>query len=359
MDTISLKKYIYENNKIIDILDNLGCHNIRYHDNQNYYSATQPDGDNPQGVVISNNSYLNYISWSRNITPEEKADIITLIENIKKISFIDAFKYLHTILGLDFKNTHKSAVKQTKLDPLYIFKKVDCKKNIIDVSDINILDNGILNDFIPLLYIGWVREGIMSWTAKKFNLAFSYKKKRIIIPHYHWLTGDLVGINSRTIIENAEELGINKYWITPTYKKGLNVYGLKEHYNSINNSKYITIFEGEKSVLKRDSLRDETGVAVSGKFISDEQVRIICGLNINEVVIAFDKDVSIEEIRHSCSKFYKIRKVSYIYDKWNILGKKDSPADATNKNYQFLFDNRVVFDNKEYQEYKKGLNKNR
>ena len=128
MDTISLKKYIFENNKNVDVLEDLGCHNIRYHDNQDYYSATQPDGDNPQGVVIKNNSYLSYISWSRNITFEERADIITLVENVKKISFIDAFKYLHNLFGLDFKNTRKTISNQQKIDPLYIFKKVDSKK---------------------------------------------------------------------------------------------------------------------------------------------------------------------------------------------------------------------------------------
>ncbi len=84
--------------------------------------------------------------------------------------------------------------------------------------------------------------------------------------------------------------------------------------------------------LKRDSLNDPTGVAVSGHEISDEQAKILIGLNC-EIIIAFDKDISIEHIRYCCEKFYGIRKVSYIWDKYDLLDKKDSPADAINKIY--------------------------
>lgn len=356
MDTISLKKYIYDNKKIPNILESLNCHNIKYHNNQDYYSAAQPDGDNPQGVIINNNTYLNYISYSRGVGYEQRSDIITLVETIKKITFIEALKYLHRILGINFTHTKKTTIKKN-YDPLYIFKKHDCQ-NIIDVTHINILDEDILDDFIPIPHISWVKEGIVvKSTLDKFGIAYSYKRKRIIIPHRSWLTGELLGVNSRTTIDNYEELGINKYWITPTYKKALNIYGLWEHCNSIQNKKIVTVFESEKSVLKRHTLLDETGVAVSGKFISEEQIRILCGLNVNEIVIALDKDVSIDEIRHICSKFYKIRKVSYIYDRWGILNPKDSPADTNNQNYQFLFNNRIVFNNVEYQQYKNSLNK--
>ena len=37
MDTISLKKYIYDNQKIEFVLDEIGCKNIKYHDNKEFY----------------------------------------------------------------------------------------------------------------------------------------------------------------------------------------------------------------------------------------------------------------------------------------------------------------------------------
>ena len=122
------------------------------------------------------------------------------------------------------------------------------------------------------------------------------------------------------------------------------MYGLWQNYKDIQKNGIITVFEAEKSVLKRDSLKDSSCVALQGHFMSDEHVRVILGLNIKEVVIAMDKDVPLEEVWSMCERFYGIRKVSYIYDQYNVLGPKDSPADAPNKVYEILFEYRRVYD---------------
>ena len=134
----------------------------------------------------------------------------------------------------------------------------------------------------------------------------------------------------------------------------MNLYGLWENKKTIQEKGYVVVFEAEKSVLKRDSLNDSTGVAVSGHEISDEQAKILIGLNC-EIIIAFDKDIEIEHVRHCCEKFYGIRKVSYIWDKYDLLGKKDSPADAANKIYKYLFEYRIVYDELEHKKYIKSL----
>ena len=38
-----------------------------------------------------------------------------------------------------------------------------------------------------------------------------------------------------------------------------------------------------------------------------------------------------------------------------ILNDKDAPMDANNKSYQFLFDNRIVYDRKEQLKYQESL----
>ena len=196
----------------------------------------------------------------------------------------------------------------------------------------------------------------MPWTARKFGLAYSYRRKRVIIPHRYWMTGELIGINARTTVSNYEELGIRKYYLTEGMNKSINLYGLYENYNEIQKAGYVVVYESEKSVLKRDSLNDPTGVALSGHTLSDEQAAILIGLNV-EIIIALDKDVPIEEVRHVCEKFRNIRNVSYIYDQWDLLEDKQSPADASNKVYNFLFKYRSKYDDEMHKKYLESLEK--
>lgn len=352
-----LKGYIYNERKIEYVLEQIGCHNIHYNSQKEYWSAAQPDGDNPQGINIRNNEHLNYRSFSRGINYEDNQDLISLVETIKKSSFVDTLKYLHKILDLPFEFKKKEEKPKKKFDPLNVFKKVlRSNRGVIDVNDIHVLDDNLLNDYIPMLHIDWVKQGITERTRRKFNLAYSYKHKRVVIPMRYWLTGELLGFNQRTTVENYEEFNIKKYFITPTYPKALNLYGLYENYDSIQKAGYVVVAESEKSVLKRDSLGDSTVVALSGKSISDEQVRILIGLNV-EIVIGLDKDVDINEVRHMCEKFKNIRKVSYIYDFIDVLNNKDAPMDARNKDYQFLFDNRIAYDKSEQRKYQESLSK--
>lgn len=350
-----LKEYIWKNKKIEYILEEIGCHNIIYHQNKEFYSCGNYNGDNKGAINIKNNEYLNVINWTREKEFGDSSDIITLVQYNKNLSLIEAVKYLHNILGIEYEYKKVKNPKK-KFDPLDVFKRVMSKKRIINVDDIHILDDKLINDYIPMLHIDWVHEGITEKTRKKFGLAYSHRYKRVIIPMRYWLTGELLGFNQRTTVENYDEFGIRKYFITPTYPKLLNLYGLYENYDDIQKAGYVVIYEAEKSVLKRDSLNDATGVALSGHTLSDEQVRILWGLNV-EIVIAMDKDIREEEIWHMCEKFWLGRKVSYIKDSYNILSAKDSPADARNKDFQYLFDNRIVYGIEQHNKYKESLKK--
>ena len=354
-----IKKYIFDNNKVEYVLENLGCHSIEFHPTENQYMAAFPDGDNKAGVVIKNNTKLNFYSYSRGINVEENRDIIYLVQKIKKYTFAEAVRYLHNLFGLKytFNKNKANEPEKKKYDPLEIFKK-NCSKgryrNVLDF-DYTALNESDLYEFVPMIHIDMFREGIIAKTIKKFGLMYSYKYKRSIFLHRYWMSGEVIGWNGRSSIENCEELGVPKYFITPHMPKSINLYGLWENYKNIEEKKYITVFEAEKSVLKRDSLGDETCVALSGHSMSDEQVRIILGLDIQEIVIALDNDVPEEEVWNICEKFFRCRKVSYIYDRHDLLGEKDSPADAVDRVYQFLFKYRTVYDEKHHKRYLNSL----
>lgn len=359
MTTIELKKYIYENKKIEYILDKIGCHFIKYHSEKEFYSCSNYNGDNKQAVNVYNNEYLRVKNWTRSKEFDDNSDLITLVEYNKNLNFPKAIKYIHKILGLkcEYKSTQKKEENKVK-DPLLIFKRAKSGfSNKFDTNNINILNPNVLEDYTQLLHISWLREGILPHVAKKFGIAYSYRYNRIIIPIRYWINGDLLAINKRTTVENFRELGIEKYMITSNYQKSNNLYGLYENYDDIQDRGYVCVFEAEKSVLirasrqlKKDGIWDNTGVALQGKVISDEQVKILIGLNV-EIIICLDNDVEVEDIWCMCEKFYGIRKVSYIYDRWGLLGEKDSPADARNDIYDFLFRYREVYDDDKHRKY--------
>lgn len=360
MTVLELKKYIFHEGKIEFILNEIGCGHIVYHPTKEYYSCSNCNGDNKTAINISNNEYLNCRNYTREKEFDENSDLLTLVQynkslNNKNFSFFDTVKYLHKLLGLPL-TFKKQEEKKEVVDPLYIFKKVKAKRKRQNVLDFQVLDESELQDFVPYVHIDFFREGIMPWTVKKFGLAYSYRFKRNVIPLRYWLTGELLGFNMRTSVENYELFDIKKYFITPGYPKQMNLFGLWENKQFIQEKGYVIVYEAEKSVLKRDSLNDSTGVAVSGHEISDEQVKILIGLNC-EIIIAFDKDIDIDHIRHCCEKFYRIRKVSYIWDKYDLLGEKDSPADAQNKIFEFLMQYRVTYDYEEHNKYLKSLKK--
>lgn len=345
-----LKEYIFNNDKISYILEQIGCTNIAYHEENEYYSACQPDGDNVQGVNIRNCKYLNYRSYTRDVEYGDNKDLISLVQDVKRMNFVNAIKYIHEILGLSYNRIPICKPKKPLENPLDIFKKMRSSNRRVNVSEIKVIEEDVLNDYIPLLYVDWVKnEGIMEWTRKKFGIAYSYKQKRIIIPMRYWLTGELLGINSRTVIDNYNELGVKKYLITKTYPKNMNLFGLYENYENIQKAGYVVVYESEKSVLKRDSRNDSCSVALSGKTMSDEQAAILKGLNV-EIIISLDKDVPIEHIRSICEKFYGMR-VSYTYDKYDLLNEKDSIADAPKKIFEYLFKYRIKYDEQEHKKH--------
>ena len=126
MTAIELKEHILKTNQVRYILENLGCQKIVEHPNieidKSTITCTQPDGDNPTGVVIKLCKDLNYYSYSRNIHIEDGKDIFNLIQDVKNFKFAEAIKYTHKLLGLEYKySPKKKEPEKPKFDPLWPF----------------------------------------------------------------------------------------------------------------------------------------------------------------------------------------------------------------------------------------------
>ena len=86
-------------------------------------------------------------------------------------------------------------------------------------------------------------------------------------------------------------------------------------------------------------------VSIGGHEISEMQKNFIIKNTTEdtEIIIAFDKDIMKDEsyLVNHCRMFSKYRKTSYVYDKYNIIGEKDSPIDCGYKRWAYLLKHRI------------------
>jgi len=354
-----LKKYIIDNNKIICILENLNCHSIKIY--KKNYRCGLPNHHNKTSISIKADTLKCNIFLPDNETIY--GDIFTLIMHLKNYTFTQANQYIHKIFNLpySYQKIQKKKDIKTNYDPLDIFSKIRQQTNITEINIEKIYNDDILKEYIPYPHIDWVREGIMPYTCEEFKIGYSLKSKRIIIPHRYWsgAENEYLGIIGRTTIKEWKLLDIAKYIAVKPFSKNINLYGLQENYLYIQKAGYICVFEAEKSVLKAHSWNEKIGTAVCGHGISPEQERILISLNV-EIIIAMDNEISINYVRALCDKFYKIRNVSYIYDKYELLGgkkEKNSPVDCGKKKFDYLLNYRIKYDELERSKFLKWQEK--
>lgn len=364
----TLKRLILKKEEnLIILLEELGCHNFNYRmskENKELRFALPNHKNSSSGVI-----YLNENLGCTVRTPEYEfqGNVFGFIQKMKNIDFSDTIIWICSKLKIRIEQAQEMFPKlETDISNITfgnrILKVKEKNLHKTDVRDfeINLFEiDSRRYVFDP--YIDLVKEGIGAEVQKKFKIGFDLWSKRILYPHRYWNAEDsdnnFIGIIGRTTNKFWEELGIPKYFPLKSYEKRNNLYGLYENlrekkpdnlseiqkktYRTIKDDKYIVVYEAEKSVLKRATWNDFTGVALMGHQLQPEQIKIINQLeDVHEVIFALDKDISEEKVKEMCSKIYA-KSVSYIIDKKGLLGPKDSPADANQKVFWELFCNRV------------------
>ena len=341
MQPYDLKRYIFENNKIEEVLESIGVHNIKEMPTE--FRGATPDYDGNNNLSVKKNEFLNVAIYTASETI--RGDIFILLETVKGFDFGQSMRYLHRLLNLDMTYTRKKEINSEILRLMAIanqYKSTNIRDEEEDAQET--YDESFLDDMIFLPYAGLFKEGILAPSQRKFGVRYDPGSGRIIFPwsYSHDLTGlKYVGASGRTTEPNFKELGIAKYMAIPKrFQKTRNLYGYVENYNGIQKAGYVLVFEGEKSVMKSDSFGYQNAVAVGGHEISIEQVALLESLNV-EIVIAFDKDVSLEHILTCAKKMSYGRTVSYIYDKDGLLDSKDSPVDKGRSTFYKLLQERT------------------
>jgi DNA primase len=277
-------------------------------------------------------------------------DIFSLVSKVYNIDFASSIRYICGKFGI---NNQSSFDASDRLDLSFI-KKFNKKEEPHVLTDI---DTGLLNSFYKLYHRSWIEDGISKETMKKFNILYSINENKIIIPHFD-IENRLLGIRARSL--NDEEIKAGKKYM-PIYHKGEvrkhptggNIYGLNITKESIKKYKTIILFESEKGVQQLDTMFPQMSIGggISGSSLTNEQVKILQKMGIENVILALDKEFENE----SEEKFYqqKVRsgfidklipyfRVSVIWDTKGLLDYKDAPTDKGKEVFQELFKNKIL-----------------
>ena len=189
----------------------------------------------------------------------------------------------------------------------------------------------------------WEKEGIKPEIIKYHNICYNSASQAIVIPHYD-INDKLVGIRERTLIKENEIYG--KYRPMFLNKKmynhplGFNLYNINNSKNHIKEFKKAIVFEGEKSPLLYSSYfgqENDITVACCGNNLSSYQFELLMSLGIEELIIAFDKQYKkigdeeyqgwTKKLTDITKKYGKYVRITYMFDKENLLDYKDAPID--------------------------------
>ena len=355
MNAKFLKKYIYENNKIEDILIELGMHHIKWHDNNSYITCGMPDGDNPQSTVIYNNEVLNVVAYTRDIVDINYiSDIFSLIMFLKKCNLIEAMEWASDFLSLEKEKIEDIDRPEGVEDILRKINTMYIKSNEPE-PPLKPLPENTLIQYQRSSFQQFVDDNISDQTQYDFELGvdstvdyWGFPRPRIAIPIRDEI-GTLVGVKGR-ILKNVwlgskcidkirEEEGEPKYIYMYPCAKSQILYGLYKTKRFIKEKNEVIICEAEKGVMQLWTYGYKNGVSIGGHSLSPLQVRKIIELDV-DIVIAFDKDVNIDIVKNECGKFkHSKKKVYIVFDPKDILEEKESPMDNP-ENWNELYNSR-------------------
>ena len=204
----------------------------------------------------------------------------------------------------------------------------------------------------------WIEEGISKEVMDAAGICYDPKNQGIVIPHYD-INNRLIGVRERTLIaEQAEKYG--KYMPAKIGRQmynhplSFNLYNLNHSKNNIQRMGKAFVFESEKSCLKYRSYfgeENDISCAICGSSFIQYQAWLLINQGAKEIIVALDHDSTdlssevaqrqIKNLKQIHNKYGKFVTISFLWDKENLLGYKDSPIDKTPEIFLTLYKNRV------------------
>lgn len=273
----------------------------------------------------------------------------------------DAVDFVAVYFGFSAETSEFEDI-QFKLKDWELFDKYDKINQIKEapkqIVELKLYDDTILQHLPRPIIKSWESEGISREVMLKRGIAYDPRTQSIVIPHYN-INGQLVGIRERTLIKEDEIYG--KYrpailnGLMYNHPLGFNLYNLNNSKDAIKIIKKVIVFEGEKSPLLYASyfgIENDITVACCGSNLLNNQMQLLLSLGVEEVIIAFDKQFQeigdkewerlVKNYKTLYAKYGAYVQISFMFDKGNLLGYKDSPIDRGKDVFLKLFEERVT-----------------
>lgn len=298
----------------------------------------------------------------------EAFDIFQLVQKVQQVQYNDdwslprAVAHVAQMFGIagEMEGFEGDKVDDWKMINHYnsIMAKVERSEGKGEVT-LEFYESDILErlSFVPIE--SWLREGITVPAMTKYGIKYYPKDHKIVLPHWDD-NSNLIGIRGRTLIKKEAEwfgkyMPIKINGVMYNHPLSFALYGLNFNKSNIKKLKKAIIFEGEKSVLLYESLfgaENNIAVASCGSSISAHQFELLKACDIDELVIAFDRqfkeigdkefELHIKSLKQLANKFNNYVTVSVIHDRHGRLGYKDSPIDCGKATFETLFKERII-----------------
>ena len=340
MDAQAIKDYIFSNDKMEVVLENLGMHHIQWHNRREYITCGMPDGDNPSSTVVyCDNNFLMVKAYTRDIVdPYGISDIISLVSFIKGTIFTQSINWLCELFGLDYYSN--DSYEDLAVDYMKFFDSLSNEKNVAEIQLKPIPEETLLA-YLPWDNTIFYEDNISYETQAEFELGLDVFSHRITSPIRDEM-GRLVGVKGRRAWDIVDEWN-PKYIYLHQCAKSRICYGLYKTLPYIKETNVVIVCESEKGVMQLWSYGYRNCIAVGGHSISQQQQDLIIQSGAATVIIAFDKDVDEDTVRKEADKLSLYKRVEYILDFDNILKDKESPMDNPSKWIDLYEKNRKLY----------------
>lgn len=349
-DLTEIKERIYDEDKIIFLLEELDCEYVK--DVGERVEAQLPskfNSNNKRAVQIYKTESLNGYVRNKGMS----GDIFVIVAYIlyEAEDFEQATKHLYqcktwvcNTLGWDeylgkdgdFSQEVEKVDYLAFLRPVQKKRKERERREKLGYKENKPISESVVDRYFPYAHYSFYKDGIHPKTQQFFGVMFDRESERVVYP-MHNRDGELIGVKGRYIGKNQRILDEIKYLFLHRCDKSIELWNYHRALEHIKRVGEVIVFESAKSVMLAWQWGFKNCVSIEGSEISPVQAMLLKQLDVT-IVFAFDKDIEQDHILKQTRQI-KSRVTKAVYDKENLLEEKDSPVDKGKETWTHLYTN--------------------